>query len=228
MHLYIGNKNYSSWSMRPWLVMTAFDIAFEETVIPLDTAAFAPTVAAVSGAGRVPVLVDGDLVVWESVAIIEYLAETFPEKAIWPTDRAARAHARAACAEMHAGFKGLRAACPMNLAKTYAARDRGADVALDVTRIETIWREASERFGSRTSEPFLYGPFSAADAVFAPVVARFISYRLGSSDEVMSYLAAVSGHPAYLAWREAALAEPWIVAADEVDEAALEDLRARA
>lgn len=226
MHLYIGNKNYSSWSMRPWLVMTAFDLPFEETVVPLDTAEFAPTVGAVSGAGRVPVLVDGDVTVWESLAIIEYLAERFPDKAIWPADRGARAHARAVCAEMHAGFLGLRAACPMNLAKRYAARDRGADVAVDVTRIETIWREARQRFGAQSAEPFLYGAFSAPDAMFGPVVARFVSYQLGSGDEVKNYIAALTGHPAYQAWRGEALKEPWIVAADEVDETAIEDLRA--
>lgn len=208
--------------------MTAFGLAFDETLVPLDTAEFAPAVDAVSGAGRVPVLVDEGVTVWESLAIIEYLAEKFPELAIWPSDPAARAHARAISAEMHAGFPGLRGACPMNLAKTYAARDRGVDVAKDLGRIDTIWREARERFGAQTDQPYLYGAFSAADAMYAPVVARFTSYQLGTTAEAADYMAAVSTHPAYVAWREGALKEPWIVAADEVDEVAVVDLRAKA
>jgi glutathione S-transferase len=228
MHLYIGNKNYSSWSMRPWLAMTAFGLEFDETLVPLDTAEFAPTIGAVSGAGRVPVLVDESVTVWESPAIIEYLAEKFSELSIWPADPAARAHARAISAEMHAGFPGLRGACPMNLAKTYAARDRGADVAKDLSRIETIWREARARFGEQSDEPYLYGAFSAADAMYAPVVARFMSYQLGTTAEAANYMTAVSSHPAYVAWRESALAEPWVVVADEVDEEAVVDLRAKA
>ncbi|MEL6873795.1 MAG: glutathione S-transferase, partial [Pseudomonadota bacterium] len=152
MHLTIGNKLYSSWSMRPWLVLHAFDIPFDETVVPLDTAefrTFQSHARAKGASGTVPMLEDGDTLVWETLAIIEHLADRFPDKAIWPEAMAARGHARAIANEMHAGFGALRSACPMNFGKTFAERDRGAAVAADVARIEEVWRAARSRFGSQ-------------------------------------------------------------------------------
>jgi glutathione S-transferase len=225
MQLYIGNKNYSSWSMRPWLVLRAFDVPFEEVLVPLDTPEFAEKIAEISGAGRVPVLVDGAVVVWESLAIIEYIAERHSGLDIWPRDVAARAHARAAACEMHAGFGSLRNACPMNLAKTYAKSDRGSDVASDVARIVSLWRSARDTFGKATDQPFLYGAFCAADAMYAPVVARFVSYQLTDDAVATGYMRSVTSHAAYAEWRQAGLREPWVLEMDEVDEPAIEDLR---
>ena len=209
MHLTIANKLYSSWSLRPWLVMTAFGIPFEETVIPMYQPDSKARMRAASPSGKMPCLVDGDVTVWESLAIIEYLAEKFPEKAIWPTDPKARAHARAAASEMHAGFQALRSACPMNLGKRFARKDRGSAVAADVARVTALWREARQSFGGEG--PFLYGAFSAADAMFAPVVTRLDTYQVEVEPDTRAYMDAVLSHPAFVAWREAALQEPWLL-----------------
>jgi glutathione S-transferase len=207
MHLYLANKRYSSWSLRPWLVMRAFGIPFEETVIPLKRPETKAAIAAASPSGKVPVLVDGDVVVWESLAIIEYLAERYPERAIWPRAPKARAHARAISNEMHGGFQALRQACPMNLGKRFAAPSMTDDLEVNIARIEGIWREARTRFGG--SGPFLYGSFSAADAMFAPIVTRFDTYGLNVADDTRQYMAAILAHPEFRRWREAGLAEPW-------------------
>ncbi|MFO7297874.1 MAG: glutathione S-transferase family protein [Pseudomonadota bacterium] len=207
MHLTIGNKLYSSWSLRPWMVLRAFDIPFEETVIPLYRPESKARILQVSPSGKVPCLTDGDVTVWESLAIIEYLAEKFPEKAIWPKNQKARAHARAAASEMHAGLQALRNACPMNLGKRFAKKDRGAAVAADVARVTSLWREARQSFGS--GGPFLYGEFSAADAMFAPVVTRLDTYQVDVEPDTRAYMDAILSHPAFVAWREAALQEPW-------------------
>ena len=172
MHLYIGNKNYSSWSLRAWLLLRAFGLDFEETLIPLDEADTAEKIRVVSEAGKVPVLVDHGQTIWDSLAIAEYVHERFPDAGVWPTETQARAHARSSSAEMHSSFVGLRGACPMNLAKRFVRKDRGADVAADVARIQDLWVEARDRFGSNGNGPFLYGAFSAADAMYAPVVTR--------------------------------------------------------
>lgn len=216
MQLIIGNKRYSSWSLRPWLVMTHFGLAFEETLIQLDTPQFAEEVRRFSPSGRVPCLIDGDISVWETLAIIEYLAESFPNEPIWPRDKAARAVARAISNEMHAGFAALRSACPMNLRRTYAYRDRGEGAARDVARITALWRDARKRFGA--GGPFLFGDFSAADAMYAPVVLRLTGYNWPLDSDTVEYVAAVHELPAMKAWKEAAQAEPWIVHADEIDE----------
>ncbi len=163
MHLYIANKLYSSWSLRPWLLMKAVGIPFTETVIPLYRPDSKARILDVSPNGKVPCLVDGDNRVWESLAIAEYLHERFPEKGIWPTNAKARAHARSAASEMHAGFQALRQACPMNLAKKFAPKEPSSDVADNLRRIEGLWSEAHQRFGA--DGPFLYGRFSAADAM---------------------------------------------------------------
>ena len=218
MKLVIANKAYSSWSLRPWILMRALGIPFEEDLIPLDTPEFRPRVDAY-GAGRtVPILVDGDVTVWESLAIMDYLADRCPDKAVWPADIKARAFARTIAAEMHAGFRGLRSACPMNLRKRYAAKDRGEDVAKDVERVSHLWRQARERFGAKAGGPFLFGAFTAADAMFAPVVTRLQSYSIPVDADVRAYMDAVLDHPAFVEWQADGMREAWIVAHDEVDE----------
>jgi glutathione S-transferase len=227
MKLLIGNKCYSSWSLRTWLLLTAKDIAFEEVLVPLDEPGFKEAVYAQAphSGGTVPTLVDGDVAVWETLAIAEYLHERFPERGIWPKDAAARAHARAASSEMHASFQALRGACPMNLGKRFAARDRGPDVARNVDRISEIWRKARSRFGERAGGPFLYGEFSAADAMFAPVVTRLDTYAIPVEADAAEYMRTILAMPAYRRWLGAALKERWVVAVDEVDEPAVANLR---
>ncbi|ACA17560.1 Glutathione S-transferase domain [Methylobacterium sp. 4-46] len=221
--LVIANKVYSSWSLRPWLALRHAGIPFDEVLIPLDQPDTRARILAHSPAGRVPVLIDGEVTVWESLAILEYAAERWPEAGIWPGERAARAHARAISAEMHSGFQALCAALPMNLGRRYAARDRGPAVAADFARVTAIWRDARARFGA--GGPFLFGAFSGADAMFAPVVTRLDTYAVAVDPEVRAYMEAVLGLPALAAWREAALREPWIVPADELDEAPAATLR---
>lgn len=225
MKLLIGNKCYSSWSLRAWLLMRVAGIAFTEQVVPLDEPGFKETVfaAAPGSGGTLPMVVDGDVAVWETLAICEYLHDTHPQAGIWPRDAAARAHARAVSSEMHAGFTSLRSACPMNLGKRFATRDRGPGVARDVERLTALWRQARERFGA--GGPFLYGAFSAADAMFAPVVTRFDTYGIAVDPVSQGYMRSILALPAYREWLAGALVEPWIVAQDEVDEPALVDLR---
>jgi glutathione S-transferase len=218
--LVIGNKCHSSWSLRPWILMKQLGIPFEEVLIPfadpIDSPEWKAEVRRYSPAAKVPALVDGHVAVWESLAIMEYLADAHPDLAIWPRDRAARAMARSIAAEMHAGFSALRSACPMNLGKTYPERDRGPQVAKDVARIAEIWTTARERFGAGGS--FLFGAFTAADAMYAPVVTRFETYSIPVDPVSRAYMDAVLSTPAFRAWREAALREPWIVPEDEVGE----------
>jgi glutathione S-transferase len=225
MRLLIGNKCYSSWSLRAWLLMRATGIAFTEQLVLLDEPGFKEAIfaAAPGSGGTVPTLVDGEIAVWETLAICEYLHDAQPQAGIWPRDKAARAHARAVSSEMHAGFTALRGACPMNLGKRFASRDRGPGVARDVERLTGLWRQARERFGA--GGPFLYGEFSAADAMYAPVVTRLDTYGIAVDPVSQDYMQAVLALPAYREWLAAALAEPWIVAQDEVDEPALVNLR---
>lgn len=225
MHLYIGNKLYSSWSLRPWLAMKALDIAFDETLIPFTAPDFKERALTASGSGLVPALVDGDVTVWESLAILEYLADKFPDRNVWPEDAKARAHARSMAAEMHVGFLGIRSACPMNLGKRFAHRDRGEAVLNDVFRFSLLAREARKRFGKPAGGPFLYGAFSAADAMYAPLVTRLDTYSIFVDDETQDYMNAVLEHDAMQEWLGAALKEDWIFDADEVDEPAIENLR---
>jgi len=215
LHLVIGNKNYSSWSLRPWLMMKVAGLAFSETVIPLDTPETAQLIAAHSRAGRVPVLHHGDITVWESLAIMEYLAETFPEAQVWPRDRKARAAARAVSSEMHAGFMALRSQCPMNLRRPRKACAMDAAGRADVAAVEALWAACRREFGAEG--PFLFGNFSAADAMFAPVVTRFDTYAIAVGAATRDYMSAVTALPAFKAWRAAALEESWIVPQDEVE-----------
>jgi glutathione S-transferase len=215
LHLVIGNKNYSSWSFRPWLAMKVAGIAFDETVISLEAQDFKARVMAVSGAGKVPVLIDGEIRVWESLAILEYLAEKFPAAALWPKDDAARAHARAVAAEMHAGFVSLRRLLPMNVWRPVKPRALDDGSKTDMARIETIWRDCRARHGA--AGPFLFGDFSAADAMYAPVVWRFHTYAVEVSDAARAYMRAVMALPAWSEWHDAARREPWVLPHDEVD-----------
>ncbi len=215
LHLVIGNKNYSSWSFRPWLAMKVAGIAFDETVISLEAKDFKARVMAVSGAGKVPVLIAGETRIWESLAILEYVAEKFPAAALWPKDEGARAHARAIAAEMHAGFMPLRRLLPMNVWRPVKPRALDDGSKTDVARIETIWRDCRARYGA--AGPFLFGAFGAADAMYAPVVWRFHTYAVEVSDVARTYMGAMMALPAWREWRDAARREPWVLAHDEVD-----------
>jgi glutathione S-transferase len=209
--LYVGNKNYSSWSFRPWIALEAAGVPFTDKVIPFDFPAGNPDIRKVSPTGKVPVLYHGAVRVWESLAIIEYAAELYPDRGIWPADAAARAEARAISMEILSGFHALRNACPMNMRRTPAPVDLSDGVGKDVARIETIWKTALARSGG----PFLFGAFSAADAMYAPVVNRFEAYCLTTDETVLAYMARMKAHPAWQTWEVAARAEPWIVPEDE-------------
>jgi glutathione S-transferase len=215
LHLLIGNKNYSSWSLRPWLAMKVAGIAFEETVISLDAPDFKSRVTAVSGAGKVPVLVDGGISVWESLAILEYLAEKFPTSGLWPRDARARAHARAAASEMHGGFGALRNQLPMNVRRPVKAHAVEDDAKRDIARIDALWSGCRARFGNEG--PFLYGAFGAADAMYAPMVWRFHTYAVEVSAVAGAYMRNVMELPAWNEWREAALREPWALPRNEIE-----------
>ena len=227
MKLVIGNKVYSSWSLRPWIIMQAFAIPFEEAVVQLRETDTRDRILAHSPSGKVPALIDGGVTVWDSLAIMEYLADRFPSHAIWPKDRIARAHARCVSAEMHSGFTALRTACSMNVTRRFKARDRGEAVAADVARITAIWREARETFGASTGKPFLYGDFSAADGMYAPVVTRFHTYSIDADPVSQAYMDAVLSHPAYAAWLAGAVSETWGLDNGEDAETVIEDLRAK-
>jgi len=208
--LYIGNKNYSSWSLRPWLLLTQAGIPFEERVIPLDQPDSAARIGSVSAAGRVPVLVDGSLTVWDSLAICEYLAERFPEKGLWPRDAAARAVARSAAAEMHSGFQALRNGCPMKFKESFPAAPLAPEVQADVRRITALWEECRGRFGA--GGPFLFGSFSVADAFYAPVVSRLRTYAIPVSGAAAAWAEALWQLPSVQRWLEGARAETWSMA----------------
>jgi glutathione S-transferase len=213
--LVIGNKNYSSWSLRPWIAMRATGIAFEERLIPLYREDYKQKLLEVSPAGKVPILIDGDVQVWESLAILEHLAERFPQSGLWPADPAVRTHARAISAEMHAGFGPLRNECPMNMWRPVKARQLTPEAQANVRRIDAMWSGCRRRFGA--SGPFLFGKFSAADAMYAPVVSRFATYDVKVSPAVRAYMEAVMSTPAFCEWKAAGVQEPWLIAEDEPD-----------
>jgi glutathione S-transferase len=209
LKLVIGNKLYSSWSLRPWLVLSHFGIPFEEEIIPLRMSDSRERMLEYSPSGKVPALIDGDVTVWESLAIIEYLAEKYPDLAIWPKNGNARAHARAISNEMHSGFQALRQACPMHLGARFATPPITEALQASIDRVEDIWSEARNRFGG--GQPFLYGAFSAADAMYAPVVMRFEGYQIPVRESTRAYMDAVLALPSFVTWRDAALAEPWSI-----------------
>jgi glutathione S-transferase len=210
LKLVIANKAYSSWSLRPWILMTHFGIPFEETVIALRRPETRADILKFSPTGKIPALVDGDVAVWESLAIIEYLAESFPGLTIWPRPKPARALARSLAAEMHAGFSALRNQCPTQFLRPVRRSALTPEVEADVARIESAWRDARQRFGA--GGPFLFGAFSAADAMFAPVVNRFHVYDIPVGPEARAYMAAMQALPAWKAWIAGAEGEPWRIA----------------
>jgi glutathione S-transferase len=211
LQLAIGNKNYSSWSMRPWLALRANNIPFDETVIPLYTEdpADKQRILSFSRAGKVPVLVDGDITVWDSLAIIEYVAERFPDAKLWPENRASRAHARAVCAEMHSGFMALRNECGMNLHRPVGAVTLSEDAQANVARVQEIWLACRERYGA--AGPYLFGRFGAADAMFAPVVHRFRTYAIAVAPAVKAYMETMMALPAFQEWTKDGLAETLVI-----------------
>jgi glutathione S-transferase len=215
LHLVIANKNYSSWSLRPWLAMAEKGVAFRESLIRLDEPGTAAEIARHSPSGRVPVLIHDGLHIWESLAILEYLAELYPDHGFWPRERSARALARSVCNEMHAGFMALRQACPMNLRRPRKPVAVSDGVLANVARIEAIWAQCRATHGK--GGPFLFGEFSNADAMYAPVVTRLDTFALPVSAASREYMDAVMATAAFRRWKEAALAEPWIVPSDEVD-----------
>lgn len=217
LHLYIGNKNYSSWSMRPWVMLRQAGISFREVMVRFDSfepdSRFKQSLQSISPTGKVPVLVDDSvsptpLAVWDTLAIAEYVAERHPEQALWPTDPTARALARSACAEMHSGFSALRQACPMNIEARLPDigaliwRDHPA-VRADVQRLTTLWEGLLQRYGG----PLLLGEFSIADAYYAPVCMRLITYGLPLSPTMQAYVERIQALPGVQAWIHDALAE---------------------
>jgi len=211
MLLLIGNRNYSSWSLRPWLGLKQAGIAFDEERVALFEPGYKERILRHSPAGKVPVLVDGDLVVWDSLAIGEYAAERFPAAGIWPADIRARALARAVSAEMHSGFSALRTAMPMNVRGRYPGCGRSPEVDADIARVCAIWADCLRASGG----PFLFGTFSYADAMYAPVATRFVTYGVELGATERAYVEALHALPAMQAWCRAAADEPEVVAAYE-------------
>ena len=202
--LFITNKNYSSWSLRPWLLMRALGIAFEERLVPLPASGISEEFRRFSPTGRVPCLHDGDTVVWDSLAIVEYLAERHP--GIWPAEPVARAFARSACAEMHAGFHTLRNHCSMSVGQRIVLREQPKKLRLELARLAELWNEGLQRFGG----PWLAGSqFTAVDAFFAPVAFRLRGYHLSLDARCDAYAERLLAHAAMRDWERAALHEPW-------------------
>jgi len=210
----LGNKNYSSWSLRPWLALRQTGAAFDEIVIPLYRDGSKEQILAHSPAGKVPVLKHGDLTVWESLAICEYLAEAFPAAKLWPADPAVRAVARSVATEMHGGFQALRQNLPMDVTRRHAGGERIARAASDIERVMAIWRDCRKRFGEARANgqgSFLFGQFTIADAMYAPVVTRFRTYGVTLDAVCQAYADAVLALPAMVEWEKAAAAEPWVI-----------------
>lgn len=202
--LYIANRNYSSWSLRPWLLMRELGLAFDEQLMPFGREEAWQDYRALGGSGKVPMLVEGDRMVWDSLAIIETLAENHPE--VWPADASARAWARSACAEMHSGFMALRDICSMNVGVTVALNDIPQPLQRDIDRVTALWQQGLSTFGG----PYLAGArFTAVDAFFAPVVFRFRGYQLEAPQSCQRYLETMLSLPGMQEWETAALAEPW-------------------
>jgi glutathione S-transferase len=212
--IYLANKNYSSWSLRGWLMLKQTGVAFDEVVIPLYEPQSRAEILRHTPSGKLPTLVHGKITVWESLAIGEYLAELYPDAGLWPKDAAARAHARAISHEMHAGFLALRRHFPMNMRSTF---DRAIipEIQGDIDRIQSLWRDCRKRFGQSSKEngggDFLFGPFTIADAMYAPVVSRFRTFKLPLEGEVEAYAAAITAWPAYQEWLAAARNEPTVI-----------------
>jgi glutathione S-transferase len=207
--LYIGNKNYASWSLRAWLVMKQAGPAFDEVVIPLDTPETKDAIARHSPTGQVPCLQHGELLIWDSLAIAEYLADLFPQAQLWPADPEARAVARGISAEMHGGFAALRQNMPMNLRAAAPGKGLSPAVQEEVNRITALWRDCRRRFAGHKS--MLFGDFSIADAMYAPVVGRFVTYAVVLDEDARDYVRLILELPAMREWLEAAKQEPWTI-----------------
>ena len=207
--LVIGNKAYSSWSLRPWLALVQTGAPFTEVVVPLRQPDTKATLLSHSPAGKVPVLKHGGRTIWDSLAVCEYLAERHPEAGLWPADADARAHARCVVAEMHSGFQDLRRNLFMDLKQRHHVPDRVAAAAADIARVQAIWEECRATHGAEG--PFLFGGFTIADCFYAPVCTRFDTWGVALSPVARAYADAVLAHPAMVAWRKAALAEPWTI-----------------
>lgn len=217
--LVIGNKNYSSWSLRPWLVLRMAGVAFEELLLPFGLPDWKARIRSISPAGQVPILIDasagGRFVVWESLAICDHVARLAPAAALWPDGPEARSYCMSIASEMHAGFGALRRAMPMNVRKSLPGRGREPGALADIERITAIWREARTRFGA--GGPFLLGRFSIADAMYAPVAFRFATYGVPLDPISAAWQEAILGTGPMREWAAAARAEPWIVPEDEID-----------
>ena len=213
--LVIGNKNYSSWSIRPYMALAMAGIAFDEKLIRFGEPAFGKAVRKISKAGLVPILIHGKNTVWDSLAIMEYIAETWPDRDLWPKNKTARAMARSVSAEIHSGFGHLRSACPMNLRRAIKAVLLNEAILSDVTRLENLWRECRKTHGN--GGPFLFGKFSIADAMFTPVVTRLETYDIKVTEDTQHYMNAILATPAFHDWKADALKEKWVYAEDEVD-----------
>lgn len=211
--LVIGNKNYSSWSLRGWLMARTAGLEFEEIVIPLDLPDTQASIRKHSPSGRVPVLLHRGLAVWESLAIAEYLNDIRPEAGLWPASVSARAHARSISTEMHAGFMDLREKMPMNIRASMPGKGMTAAVRADIERITSMWRDCRKRFAGAAprDDGFLFGAFSAADAMYAPVVTRLRTYAVPMDTDTDAYCRAVLAYPPMKEWVEAARNEPWLI-----------------
>lgn len=214
MKLVIGNKNYSSWSLRPWIAMKQIGLTFDESLIPMAMPGTRAEMLKYAPTGLVPVLIDGEALVFETIAILEYLNDKFPEAHLWPKDLAARAHARSIAAEMHGGFAALRRDCPMNIRRPVRKHIVSPEAAKQAERIDALWSDARARFGQ--GGPFLFGHFTNADAMYAPVVNRFHTYGLPRSQTAQAYMDAMMALPAWKEWEAASRAESWVIASSEV------------
>lgn len=206
LKLVIGSKNYSSWSLRPWLALEHIGVPYEEVLVSFADPDWRARARAYSPTGKVPVLIDGALGVWDSLAIVETLAEKFPSAGLWPSDFATRALARSAVAEMHSGFAALRSSMPMDLQENAPGKGHTPEALADAARIQELWRTCRAT-GAAAGGPYLFGAFSAADCFYAPVVFRFASYGVALDATARSYCDAILAHPALCKWREAALRE---------------------
>ena len=215
MKLVIGNKNYSSWSMRPWIAMRQIGLTFEEVVIPMNQPETRARMLEHSPTGLVPTLIDGDVTIFETLAILEYLNDRFPDAGLWPRDIGVRAHARAIASEMHAGFAALRRDCPMNIRRSVRKHVPSAEGLAHAARIDALWSDARQRFGA--GGPFLFGSFTATDAMYAPIVNRFHTYDLPRSATAQAYMDAMMALPAWKEWEAASRAESWTIDKSEVD-----------
>jgi glutathione S-transferase len=214
MKLVIGNKNYSSWSLRPWIAMKQIGLIFEEVVIPMTMPNTRADMLKHSPTGLVPTLIDGDVTVFETIAILEYLNDKYPDAGLWPKDIAARAHARAISAEMHAGFAALRRDCPMNIRRAVKKHIVSPEAQKQAERIDALWTDARQRYGK--GGDFLFGSFGNADAMYAPIVNRFHVYDLPRSATAQAYMEAMMALPAWKEWEQVSRIESWVISSSEV------------